>query len=153
MSDVRRYIANIVPIETFTSILPLPSSGSNRQTYFELRLISSSNAIKSSSSSLAIPAQLMPCLSTPINWLLAYTSSFFTSSPCTFIVPSSPSISTNPALFTSTFTRFAARPISLSSRLNSPVACGNWRNWLMVNSSRVSTLRLKFILRVLVIQM
>ncbi len=137
----------MVPIETFTSILPLPSSGSNKQTYFDCILTSSSNAMKSSISSLPIPAQLIPCRRAPANWLLANTSSFFTSSPRTLIAPASPNISTRPALFTSTFTLFAARPMSRSKPLSSPVARGNNLNCCMVNSSRVRTFLLMLFVR------
>ena len=80
-------ILKIVPIETFTSILLLPSKGSNRHTYLDLLLISSSKITTSSISSLPIPAQLIPCLKTPINCVLAKISNFFTSSPCTFTEP------------------------------------------------------------------
>src|SRR6266487_6191399 len=38
------YTLKIVPMETFTSILPLPSNGSYKQTYFEFLLTSSSKA-------------------------------------------------------------------------------------------------------------
>ena len=133
------YTLKMVPMLTFTSMLLLPSSGSNMQTYLDCELILSSKGTKSLSSSLAIPAQLIPCRNTPTIWSLANSSSFFTSSPCTFCLPASPRISTNPALFTSTLIRLAASPISRRSPDNSPVSCGKALISLMVNSSSVRT--------------
>ena len=129
-------------MEIFTSILLLPSSGSRTTTYFDWLQSSSLKQTKSSSSSDAIPAQLIPLRSTARNCELANSSSCCTPSPWIFVFPVSPRISASPALFTSTFTRFAARAISLSRLLSSPVAWGRKRSSCFLNSSSVSMLRL-----------
>src|SRR5690606_30821692 len=114
-------------IEAFTSILEEPSKGPNNTTDFELTEYSSSKAIKSSFCSEALPAHSLLLRKTLIRVSPEYTSHFICSSPCTFVAPYWPIISTNPALLTCLLINLQAKEISLKSPDNCPVALGNAR--------------------------
>jgi len=95
---VRRWIEKIVPIETLTSMLLEPSSGSYSSTYFPPRRSARTCTGIGSSSSSEATMQTRPVCSTlwrTVSW--ANTSSFCCSSPCTLIAPNSPRMSVNPA--------------------------------------------------------
>ena len=75
----------MVPTETFTSMLDDPSKGSIATMYLPCSDESPSKAINSSFSSEATPQQCPPNSRDAMKVLLASKSSFFTSSPCTFV--------------------------------------------------------------------
>ena len=68
---------------------------------------------------------------------MANASSFWTSSPCTFVSPVYPSIPASPAARTCVWMMRTASEIALSSDVNSPVAPGAPRIPAVIWASRV----------------
>src|SRR5438034_741580 len=137
---VRRWIEKIVPIETLTSMLLEPSSGSYSSTYFPPRRSARTCTGIGSSSSSEATTQTRPVCSTlwrTVSW--ANRSSFCCTSPCTLITPTSPRISVSPARRTWREMILAARQRSYSRFDSSPVASGCSRSCSMMKRSIVMT--------------
>src|ERR687892_149721 len=122
----------------FTSMFDEPSSGSYTTTYFPARWSAGTGTGSSSSSDAVTHTR-------PVYWmalrtvLLAKTSSFCWTSPCTLVVPKAPRISFRPARRTWWEIILAARQMSYSRFDNSPVASGKSRSCSMMNRSIVTT--------------
>src|SRR5574338_818127 len=128
----------IVPMETFTSMLLEPSSGSNSRTY--LPAGRSGGVGTGSSSSSDARMQVRPAGCTASRMVsLAKTSRFCCSSPWMLVVPRSPRMSLSPARRTLREMILAARQTSYSRFDSSPVASGNCRSCSMMNRSMVTT--------------
>src|SRR2546425_1129682 len=134
----RRWIEKIVPIETLTSMLAEPSSGSYSTTYLPAGLPDGTGTGSSSSSEAVTHTR-------PVCWMLwrtvslAKRSSFCCRSPETFTAPAAPRMSVSPARRTWREMIFAARQRSYSRFDSSPVASGWSRSCSMMNRSIVMT--------------
>lgn len=110
-SVTRRWIAKMVPIDTLTSMLLDPSSGSYRTTYLPAGTLAGTGVGSSSSSDASTHTR-------PVNWRLLRTvslamrSSFCWRSPDTFTVVDPPRMSVSPARRTLREMIFAARQMS-----------------------------------------
>src|SRR2546425_6354286 len=134
----RRCSEKIVPIETFTSMLVEPSSGSYNTTYLPAGLPEGTGTGSSSSSEAVTHTR-------PLCWMLwrtvslAKRSSFCCRSPETFTAPAVPRMSVSPARRTWREMIFAARQRSYSRFDSSPVASGWSRSCSMMKRSIVMT--------------
>ena len=123
-----------MPIDTFTSILDEPSSGSIATIYLPLWLPVS--IIRSFSSEI-MPQTSPPLRKARIKRTSAITSSFCCSSPCTFCEPIAPVMSISPALLISRLMILPASAISLKSCESSPLAYENCSCFRIIKRSRV----------------
>src|SRR5256714_4687197 len=134
----RLWMEKMVPIETFTSMLAEPSSGSYSTTYFPTGLPGGTGTGASSSSDAVTHTRPVYCtLWRTVS--LANRSSFCCRSPETFTAPAGPRMSLRPARRTCREMIFAARHRSYSRFDSSPVASGCSRSCSMMKRSIVMT--------------
>src|SRR6185437_4230349 len=134
----RSRMEKIVPMETFALMLLEPSRGSNSTIY--LPVAASWITCGSSSSSETSRPMLPRYPRQRTRVLFANSSSFCTSSPCTFTWPVLPTISTRPALLIWEEIILVASVTPESSQLNSALAWGlrrsrKWRSTVVMDDS------------------
>src|SRR6266487_712950 len=128
----------MVPIDTFTSMLAEPSSGSYNTTYFPDGLPAGTGTGAWSSSDAVTHTRPVNCtLWRTVS--LAKRSSFCCKSPETLTAPAGPRMSLRPARRTCREMIFAARHRSYSRFDSSPVASGCSRSCSMMKRSIVMT--------------
>src|ERR1051325_8562342 len=128
----------MVPIDTFTSMLAEPSSGSYNTTYFPDGLPAGTGTGAWSSSDAVTHTRPVNCtLWRTVS--LANRSSFCCRSPETFTAPAEPRMSVRPARRTWGEMILAARQTSYSRFDSSPVASGCSRSCSMMKRSIVMT--------------
>src|SRR6266496_180007 len=135
---IRLWIEKIVPIDTFTSMLVEPSSGSYNTTYLPPALLGGTGT-GSASSSDAVTHTRPVCCTLFRTASFANRSSFCCRSPETFTASVAPRMSESPARRTCREMIFAARHMSYSRLDSSPVASGWSRSCSRMNRSIVMT--------------